>query len=182
MRDIQTQRAQFELGVENTRNKINENKRAIKEQWNLQTKWQGELDAQRAIPIKERTEIQRQSIRDLKKRITDSKQLVLDLRRENRGMLNTITPEMLENQRTWFDLEEARTKSSASLSTRKMLYDYENYMGNMESQPLNLLPENYGTKMAEDVEKNYWALADIVKNTDALPSLGEKIDHLLSLK
>jgi hypothetical protein len=63
-----------------------------------------------------------------------------------------------------------------------MLYDYENFTSNMEAQPLNLLPENYGSEMANKVEKNYWALADIVKNTDGLPSLGEKIDSLLQLK
>ena len=63
-----------------------------------------------------------------------------------------------------------------------MFYDYDNYVNGMESQPLNLLPENYGADMAKSVEKNYFALADIVKNTDALPSLGEKIDQLLQMK
>lgn len=176
VRGVQEQRAQFELGIENTEKKIAANNKALREQSKLQIEYQQRIDNIKNIPAKQRSDLDKKMLEDSQRRLKDSRQLQKDIARENRALRNSLDPDLLEYQRSDFDMREAIAKSQASLSTRKMYFDYGNYMEKMESMPLDLLPRDYGSKMAETVSENYWALADIVKNTDALPSLSDKID------
>lgn len=78
--------------------------------------------------------------------------------KENRAMLDSISPEMVAARRQDFALQAANIRASSGLEIDKLAYAYDDFVDKMTGQPLDLNLQGWSDELLENSKSSYNAL------------------------